>query len=445
MVKRVPSTLALALLVGATSLMTVVVASGNGGTHAQPTLHAAVETVIGMVAVLATLLAFVRLSTRRRLDDVLLAAALAILATSHVLFLTAPALLEDRSQHWLWSSATGRLGGALVFAVAAFVPDRPIADARRGAVAAAAGAAILVAAIGAGFALAEPSLPVDVTAGGELWGSATVFAIHVATVIAFAAAATGYFRQWRHGAGIVAEWIGTAAALAAIARIDYLMDPAAGLSSVHVGDSLRVVVYMLLVLGLERDVAARGVASAVRRERRRVARELHDGLAQDLAFILRRARASDDGGELATAAERALMGSRQAIAALRHDGLDPLHRVLADAVQEVGIRFGKPIDANILPSRDVLPDQRDALVAIAREAVVNAIRHAEARHVRVELNGFNRVYLRVSDDGVGFDMTHGDRGGFGLVGMRERAEAIGATLRVSSRVGGGTDVEVVLL
>jgi signal transduction histidine kinase len=444
-VRRLPSTLALALLVGATSVLTVVAASGNGGIHAQPTLHAAVETVIGMVAVLAALLAFVRLSARRRLDDVLLAAALAILATSHLVFLTVPAVLEERSQHWLWSSATGRLSGALVLAVAAFVPDRPIANARRAAVAAVAATAIWIAVVGAASALAGPSLPVEVTAGGELEGTAIGFAIHVVTMVAFGAAAIGYFRQWRHGAGIVAEWIGTAAAIAAMSRLDYLFDPEAGLSAVRVGDSLRVVVYILLVLGLERDVAARGVASAVRHERHRVARELHDGLAQDLAFILRRARAADDGGELANAAERALLESRQAIAGLRRDGTQPLHRALADVVQELGIRLGKPIDVNILPSRDVLPDQRDALVAIAREAVVNAVRHAEAGLVRVELNGVNRVYLRVSDDGVGFEAAEVQHRGFGLLGMRERAEAIGATLRVSSRVGGGTEVEVVLL
>jgi signal transduction histidine kinase len=444
-VRRIPSTLALALLVGATSLVIVVALSGSGGAEGQPNLHVAVETVIGIVGLLAAFLAGMRLHVRRRLDDALLAGAFAILAVSHLLFLTVPAVLGDDSQHWLWSSATGRLGGALLFAVAAFAPDRELADPRRAGTRVAAGAAAGVAAIGLGFALAEPGLPVVVHAGGELEGVASVFAIHVATLAAFAAAAVGYFRQWRRGAGLVAEWIGTAAAIAAISRLDYLLDPSEGLSAVRPGDALRLVVYLLLVLGLERDIAARTAASAVRLERRRIARELHDGLAQDLAYILRRARASKDGGELATAAERALLASRHAITALRHDGSVPLHRALAEAIDDLAMRLGTKIDVNLLPSRDVLPEQREALVAIAREAVANAVRHARAHRVEVSLNGVDRVYLRVSDDGAGFDPAHVDDQGFGLLGMRERAEAIGATLRVSSRSGVGTDVEVVLL
>jgi signal transduction histidine kinase len=195
---------------------------------------------------------------------------------------------------------------------------------------------------------------------------------------------------------------------------------------------------------MERDVAARAAEDAVRRERRRVARELHDGLAPELAFIVRRARASENGRELAIAAERALLESRRAISALRRDGPEPLHRALADGLADLSLRLGRTIDVDLLPSRDVLPAQRDALVAIAREAVANAVRHAKAENVRVELNGVGRVYLRVSDDGVGFDAQEHGGDGFGLVGMRERAEAIGAILTVSSRAGGGTSIEVVL-
>jgi signal transduction histidine kinase len=443
-VRRLRSTLGLALVIASTSVVTVVAVSGNGGTTARPTLHAAVETVIGMVVLLAAFLAVVRLHTRRRLDDVLLAGALAILAASHLLFLTLPAVLEEGAQHWLWSSATGRLGGAVVLAVSAFVPDLELRDVRRTATVVAAGAAVWIVAVAIGFALAEPSLPVEVRGGGELQGTPTVFAIHVATLVAFAVAAFGYFRLWRRGAGLVAEWIGTAAALAAIARLDYLLDPSTGLSAVRVGDGLRVAVYILFVLGLERDVAARAAADAVRRERRRIARELHDGLAQELAFILRRARSSENGRELAIAAERALLESRRAIATLRRDGPEPLHRALADGLAELALRLGRTIDVDLLPSREVPPNQCEALVAIAREAVANAVRHAKADTVRVELNGVDRVCLRITDDGVGFDVGRFDGDGFGLAGMRERAQAIGASFEVSSRPGGGTAIEVVL-
>jgi signal transduction histidine kinase len=441
--RRFPATLAFALLIGVTSLGVVAV-SGNSGTAAQPELHAAVETVVGMVALLAAFLAAVRLHSRRRLDDVLLTVGLALLAASHLIFLALPTVLEQSAQHWLWSSATGRLGGAVVLAVAAFAPDTELRDVRRAAAAAAAFVAASIVAVGVGFALAEPTLPVEVNAGGELEGTTSVFAIHVATLVAFAIAAFGYFRLWRRGAGIVAEWIGTAAAFAALARLDYLLDPSTGIEDVRLGDTFRVLFYVLFVLGLERDVSERARTDAVRHERRRLARELHDGLAQELAFIVRRARASENGHELAAAAERALLESRRVITALRRDGPEPLHRALADGLADLQLRLGKPIDVDLLPSRDVRPEQQDALVAIAREAVASAVRYGKAENVRVELNGVSRVHLRVLDDGMELDAREHGGDGSGLEGMRKRAEAVGADLRVSPRAGGGTSIDVVL-
>jgi signal transduction histidine kinase len=92
---------------------------------------------------------------------------------------------------------------------------------------------------------------------------------------------------------------------------------------------------------------------------------------------------------------------------------------------------------------------REALVRIAREAVTNAARHGHAGLVRVELDNGNGngtgVRLRIADDGSGFDVTtprQTSDGGFGLVSMSERAQAIGAAFHVDSRRGAGTTVEV---
>ena len=87
-------------------------------------------------------------------------------------------------------------------------------------------------------------------------------------------------------------------------------------------------------------------------------------------------------------------------------------------------------------------DQREQLLRIVREAVTNAGCHAGADLVRVQFTNGGPLHLRVEDDGVGFDPGATDGEGFGLMTMRERAEAIGAEFAVVSSIGRGTSVEV---
>jgi signal transduction histidine kinase len=94
-------------------------------------------------------------------------------------------------------------------------------------------------------------------------------------------------------------------------------------------------------------------------------------------------------------------------------------------------------------SPEVDADAREQLVRIVREAVTNAARHAGTGDVLVEVGGGSSFRLRIVDDGRGFDVGAPQRG-HGLVSMRERARALGATLDVRSRLGGGTEIEVTL-
>jgi signal transduction histidine kinase len=86
------------------------------------------------------------------------------------------------------------------------------------------------------------------------------------------------------------------------------------------------------------------------------------------------------------------------------------------------------------------------LLRIGQEALTNAVRHGKAAHVHVDLRyGEEAFTLRVKDDGKGFDTTTPAGGSsFGLVGMRERAQEIGAQLSVRSALNRGTEVEVTL-
>ncbi len=215
--------------------------------------------------------------------------------------------------------------------------------------------------------------------------------------------------------------------------------------------------YFALLAGAAGEVGRYWQASreaAVLDERRRIARDLHDGLAQELAFIVRRARRVLDGkarrtdaAQIAYAAERALDESRRVIATLTRPLDEPLDVVLSEAVKGVADRVGATVALALDPGVHVAPDIREALVRIAREAVTNAARHGDAGLVRVELENTTGLKLRIVDDGRGFDAAAAKwrtRGGFGLVSMSERATAVGGVLHVASKRGTGTTVEVEL-
>jgi signal transduction histidine kinase len=128
-------------------------------------------------------------------------------------------------------------------------------------------------------------------------------------------------------------------------------------------------------------------------------------------------------------------------AALLEAELGDLLRQLIEAIMG---RTRLPITLTIEGQRSSPPEVQIALYRIAQEALNNVIKHAGANTATVRLS-FTRdaVDLRVSDDGCGFDPGCAGSGRLGLRGMRERAKAIGATLRLESHPGQGTMVRVV--
>ena len=198
----------------------------------------------------------------------------------------------------------------------------------------------------------------------------------------------------------------------------------------------------------------RHVNAAVERERRRIARDIHDSLAQDLAFIAARVRALERDptasvrlDHLAIAATRALEHSRTTISTLTRPLDEPLDAALARNATEVAERHGGHADLHLQPGVVVPPATRESLVMILREAVANAMRHGRAGSVDVSLSQQSWLRLRVTDDGRGFDAAARAArpdAGFGLQSMEERAQALGGGLVVRSAPGAGTTIEVVL-
>ena len=189
---------------------------------------------------------------------------------------------------------------------------------------------------------------------------------------------------------------------------------------------------------------------ATREDRRRIARELHDGLAQELAFIASKTTSTDLAGstpeailQLTDAADRALDEARRAIVILSEKP-EALHVSIVQTVEDLTARHGMAAQLDISEEVVLSGDVTENLLRIVREAITNAARHGRASTVTVELaQNCQGIRLLVIDDGRGFDDSeHDEKKRFGLTFMEERCALIGGFLNVSSRPGTGTRVEV---
>jgi signal transduction histidine kinase len=204
---------------------------------------------------------------------------------------------------------------------------------------------------------------------------------------------------------------------------------------------------------------------AVLEERNRIARDIHDTLAQGFGAILMQLQAAQRGGpsclppaaarSLETAIDLArthLVEARRSVAALRpsaaqsssaglareHEDVPTALRRMADLAQRTG---DVPIELAVeeLPAFDAGVERE--IIGIAQEALTNAVRHARARRIVVRAGAVRGVGFRLSvaDDGRGIA---GDRGssGFGMTSMRERADRIGASLTFVTAARSGTEV-----
>jgi signal transduction histidine kinase len=201
---------------------------------------------------------------------------------------------------------------------------------------------------------------------------------------------------------------------------------------------------------------ARGVA--VLEERARLAREIHDTLAQGFTGIIVQLQAAaelaatDPGQQqahLARAIELArssLAEARRSMRALRAPALidTDLGGALLRLVQQQTAHA--PIAASFAVTGTPIalpPELEGQLLRIGQEAIANTLQHAHAQRLQVELRfEHGSVRLQLADDGVGFLTNQIRDGRYGMVGMRERAQQLGATLTIQSVLGQGTTISV---
>ena len=219
----------------------------------------------------------------------------------------------------------------------------------------------------------------------------------------------------------------------------------------------------LLSIAIERArLFARSAELGALEERNRIAREIHDTLAQGLAAIALRLEAADAMLEGGAPAERAREAVAQALE-LTRGSLDDVRRSvlelraaplegrgLAEALRalasETAVGAGLSAELHVEGDDSRLPVRATlGLYRIAQEAVANVLRHAGAARLELRLSvGDDQVTLSVADDGRGLPPGPPPPGRFGLIGVGERARLLGGALRVASAPGAGTRVEVEL-
>ncbi len=314
---------------------------------------------------------------------------------------------------------------------------------------------------------AEPTEILDVRSAPALLILQTLIGV------AFFAAAVLARRAFRRSGRAADALLAAGLLVAAFSQVHSAIHPGSYASLVTVADFLRLVFYAMLLVGVvaeSRDDLAdlRRATMEVRRlaeaqfaavaleERARLAREIHDGLAQDLWYAkLKQSRLAQIGQfsgetqqlseEVNTAIDNALAEARNAVAAMRQGAesgplLELLGRLVDDFADRFALRAELSVDG---PSPELGPRAQAEVLRIVQEALTNVRKHADATVVRVNVSTDGGLRLTIADNGRGF-RPEALASGFGLESMRQRAEVIGADLNVESEPQNGTRVQLVM-
>lgn len=431
-------------------------------------LHVAKETAAGLVLILVATLLLGRFRRAGRLLDLLAFAALAVLAGKALLFSVLAAILhEPGGGLTTWrTTGTGMVGAALLVA-AALAPDRMIEDRSRAikitVVGSFAALCVLMGVAGLFELPAAFTDPPESTAELQrLSQDSALLVADAGAALLFLVAGFAFARRASRERDEFQFWLAVGATIAGIGYLNYTLFPSQYTDFLYAGDIFRIAAVIAFGFGTIRVIGTYQTAyaeAAVLDERRRVARDLHDGVAQELSFISsqmhwligeakqggRNGTFRETSGLIMEAVQRALDESRGAISALNRPLHEPLHLALAHTAEEVTGRLGAHLQLELDDRVAIPPASEEALTRIMREAISNAVRHGRAQTVTVELSNGNGIRLRVSDDGAGFDLSQSQsKGSYGLISMRERTEALGGTFKLSTHPGRGTSVEVVL-
>jgi signal transduction histidine kinase len=428
--------------------------------YRSPSVHLVLDSVDSCVALLVAYLVYGRFLRGRRLQDLLLAEGVFLLAIAGLGLTSFLGLFHDFRPETLdvWLPLVVRVVGALLVMIAALVGER---DVHRGRyswarVAPWAVVAVVVVALWLERDRLPPALGSSPPASAQhpvISGHPLLLAAHAVMALSFVVASVMFTARAGRRDDELLRWLGPAWGLAAFARLNYVLYPSLYSDWIYTGDLLRTGCYLLLVVGAAREIRRYWTAqarAAVLEDRRRLARELHDGVVQELGYIRAvtgaMAPAVPVVPDIIASCDRALDEARAAVDALGRSPDEPLGFVIHRAAQQVVERYDGQLEVDLDDSVTADVDQQHALVRITREAVSNALRHGDARRVCIRLTHDHVGHqLVVQDDGHGFDVGSVPplSTGYGLTSMRDRAQGLPGSLTIESAPGRGTKVGVV--
>ena len=418
-------------------------------------LRPSLETGITAGAGVGAILLVERLRHARLLRELLLLVALVAVALGNFIYNALPAY-GDRTATYdggVWMALTTLAAAA--FVAAAFVADdRQVALTRRTvrrATVASLGWIAFCEAIDLASGLVDERGPVGVYA--PIWNATALTCFGLLLVAGLRFALRGGSQD------AIAKLLGGVGILLAAAELKTLAMPVVPGDWLMPSDALRAGA-LAMVMAVSVILYRRSMHELAHRvrtaERTRIAHDLHDGLAQDLACIAAHSArlAREFGAEhpLTLAARRAVAASRGKIIDLEASSAPNTAQALREVAAESAARYHVQIsvEVNAPDQPEPSPLERSELVRIAREAIANAARHGDAKHIAVTLGSpGEQPLLRITDDGSGLPppgrpaaATSGT--GLGMRAMGCRARRIGAQLHVNRRGAyGGAEIEVV--
>ncbi len=417
-----------------------------------PQLRLVLQTSMALAGLLVAVLAAVRFSVEGRRLDLLLASGFFVTSLSAFAFAIGPQLGGEKvraAEGW-----SGLLGGMLGLALVAVAPffrgrtkyrDWAIANA-----VAAAGIALLVAwsllrALGPGLPNPTPTSsdhqPFYLT--GTLALQALVCLVAV----------VGWGERFRKRQDDLARWLALGFTLMTFAALHLVFQPLLASTYVSQGDFLRMLAYALILIGAWRAIRFAEFGRAVAEERARVAREIHDGLAQYLFAVSTHASMLEAGAPLEEVGPRlkeaALLAQQEArfaiLALSSASGTAPFDAALRRYVEFLTADGVLEVELEVDTTIRLAPDEQIEIFRIVQEGLANVRKHANAKRAEVTIGErpFGERFVTIHDDGEGFDGAEAPAGQ-GLKNMRARAASIEGGFSLRSAPGRGTALEVVL-
>jgi len=418
-----------------------------------PELRLVLQTTVALASGLIALLAGVRYAVEGRRRDLLLSTGFFLASVSTLAFSIAP-VLGGQPIHRTegWANAVALLFAWALIAIAPFAHGRAKAGRRAlgNATMAAAVLLLLVWVICRSLGDALPTLtPSDTSEVPPL-----LLGTLAARALLNLLAVVGFGLRVYDRRDDLDRWLGLGSTLMLFASLNYLFTPLVGSDSVSQADFLRVLAFGVLLVGAWRAIRFAEFGRAVAEERARVAREIHDGLAQYLFAVATHATMLEGStpearaetiGRLKEAATAAQQEARFAILALSSaSGTAPFDAALRRYVEFLTADGALEVDLEIDGSVPLAPDEQIEVFRIVQEGLANVRRHANATRAEVVIGDrAGERFVSIRDDGEGFD-GEARPAGQGLKNMRARADSIDGGFSLTSRPGWGTALEVVL-